>query len=76
LCLGYADPKPIDPTRLTVGGDWPSHYYNGADLRVRHHSRLPELGVHGGEVRGARKLDRLNPQTQEFTVSDDDGDSD
>jgi hypothetical protein len=78
--VGYADPKPMDPTRLTVGGDWSSHYYNGLIYESDITRGFLSWEFTGTEIRGARKLDRLNPQTQEFTVSDrggdDDGDSD
>jgi len=78
--VGYADPVPLSPTALVVGGDWSSHYYNGLIYQSDITRGFLSWQFAGREVRGARKLDRLNPQTQEFTVSDrgrdDDSDSD
>ena len=66
--IGFADPKPLNPAALAVGGDWSSHYYNG---------RIYESDITRGVLtwRFTRRifarcdhLKRLNPQTQEFTT--------
>ena len=63
-----------------MGGDWSSHYYNGLIYQSDIRAGSSTWQFAGREIRGARKLDRLNPQTQEFTVGDrghdDDSDSD
>jgi hypothetical protein len=78
--VGYADPDPITPGTFTIGGDWSSHFYNGLIYQSDITRGLLTWEFKGREVRGARRLERLNPQTQEFTVSDrgrdDDSDSD
>jgi hypothetical protein len=75
--VGYADPAPLDETRLVIGGDWSSHLYNGVIYQSDITRGLLTWEYRGRELGGARRLDRLNPQTQTFTVDDsDDDDSD
>jgi hypothetical protein len=66
--VGYADPKPISDTTLTVGGDWSSHYYNGRIYESDITRGLLAWQFAGSEIGGAQRLSRLNPQTQEFTT--------
>ncbi len=66
--IGYADPKPLNPDALVIGGDWSSHYYNGHIWQSDITRGLLSWDFAGKELRGARKLPRLNPQTQEFTA--------
>jgi len=66
--IGYADPVPINPTSLTIGGDWSSHFYNGLIYESDITRGFLTWQFAGKEVRGAKRLHRLNPQTQEFTV--------
>ncbi len=66
--VGFADPKPLNPNALTVGGDWSSHYYNGRIYESDITRGLLTWRFTGAEVDGAQRLKRLNPQTQEFTT--------
>jgi hypothetical protein len=66
--VAYADPKPLNPNAFTVGGDWSSHYYNGLIWQSDITRGLLSWEVRGDVIGGAKRLDRLNPQTQEFTT--------
>ncbi len=66
--VGFADPEPLDPDDLTVGGDWSSYYYNGRIYESDITRGLLIWRFTGAEVDGAQRLKRLNPQTQEFTT--------
>jgi hypothetical protein len=81
--VGYADPEPLNPNAFSIGGDWSSHFYNGLIYQSDITRGLLTWVYTGRELRDAKKLDRLNPQTQEYTVDnrrgrghDDDSDSD
>ena len=66
--IAYADPKPLNPTAFTVGGDWSSHYYNGLIWQSDITRGLLSWEIRGNALGGTQHLDRLNPQTQEFTT--------
>jgi hypothetical protein len=66
--LGFADPKPLNPTQLVIGGDWSSHYYNGLIWQSDITRGLLSWEIRGDALGGTHRLDRLNPQTQEFTT--------
>ena len=66
--IAYADPEPLDPTRLTTGGDWSSHYYNGLIWQSDITRGLLSWEIRGNALGGTKRLNRLNPQTQEFTT--------
>jgi hypothetical protein len=66
--IAYADPKPLDPNAFTVGGDWSSHYYNGLIWQSDITRGLLSWEIRGNALGGTQHLDRLNPQTQEFTT--------
>ena len=72
--LGWSDPEPLVPTDL--GGAWSSYWYNG----VIYESSITE-GLNLFRLRRpavidqALMLEHLNPQTQEFSLPDDDGES-
>jgi hypothetical protein len=66
--LGYADPKPIDPAAFTIGGDWSTHFYNGLIYQSDITRGMLVWAFVDKSILGARFLDRLNPQTQEFTT--------
>ena len=66
--IAYADPKPIDPNQFTIGGDWSSHFYNGLIYQSDITRGLLIWALIDPAVLGTRFLDRLNPQTQEFTT--------
>lgn len=66
--VAWVDPAPIDPTRLVLGGAWSSYWYNNF---MYEHDILEGTRVYRLSDRataGARKLDHLNPQTQEFVI--------
>jgi hypothetical protein len=73
---GYADPAPLATTvtaagtPTAIGGDWSSHWYNGLVYQSDISRGFASWKYLGSEFRGAEELDRLNPQTQEFTVDD------
>ena len=66
--IAYADPEPLNPEKLETGGDWSSHYYNGLIYQSDITRGLLAWDVQGDELGGTKHLDRLNPQTQEFTT--------
>jgi hypothetical protein len=70
--IAYADPAPLvdpnPPVGIELGGDWSSYWYNGliyeSDItRGLIIWRLSDLAV-----AGAKRLARLNPQTQEMSI--------
>jgi hypothetical protein len=67
--IAYADPKPLNPAAFTIGGDWSSHYYNGLIWQSDITRGLLAWQIRGDALGGTQRLDRLNPQTQEFTTS-------
>jgi hypothetical protein len=64
--IGYADPAPLTPTRL--GGDWSTYWYNGYIYESDITRGLLTWQLNSRVTFGAKKLDHLNPQTQEFTI--------
>jgi len=63
--VAWVDPAPIDPNVLVLGGVWSSYWYNGF---IYEHDILEGVRVYELSDRataGARRLDHLNPQTQE-----------
>ena len=70
------DPNP--PVGIELGGDWSTYWYNGRIYESDILRGLLIWKLSDPAVAGAMKLDRLNPQTQEFSLDDrrDDRDSD
>ena len=66
--IGYADPEPLNPNALSIGGDWSSHYYNGYIYESDITRGLLTWRFTGNAFEDAARLQRLNPQTQEFTT--------
>jgi len=66
--IAYADPAPLDPNALTLGGDWSSYWYNGRIYESDITRGLLIWELSAPAVAGARKLPHLNPQTSEFTL--------
>ena len=73
--LAFSDPRPIAPTQL--GGAWSSYWYNG----FIYESSITEgmnvfraTGRANALTRRAIPLEHLNPQTQEFTIDDEEDD--
>jgi hypothetical protein len=65
--VGFADPAPLNPNAFTTGGDWSTHWYNGLVYQSDITRGFASWQYLGDEFRGATRLDRLNPQTQEYT---------
>lgn len=66
VTLGYADPPALVPPDL--GGAWSSYWYNDSIYESSITEGLNVFRYRGHELKGARQLDHLNPQTQEFTL--------
>jgi PA domain/LVIVD repeat len=63
--IAYADPAPLDDTSLITGGDWSTYWYNGLIYESDIRRGLIVWNLSDNAVAGAKKLDHLNPQTQE-----------
>jgi len=66
--IAWVDPPPIDPNVLVLGGVWSSYWYNGF---IYEHDILEGFRVYNlsdDATAGARKLDHLNPKTQEEII--------
>jgi hypothetical protein len=74
--LGWSDPPPAVPTQL--GGAWSTYWYNDLLYESEIQVGLNLFRFTGRETRSAMRLDHLNPQTQEFSITgrDDDDDED
>jgi hypothetical protein len=70
--IAYADPAPLvdpnPPVGIELGGDWSSYWYNGRIYESDITRGLIIWDLSDNAVAGARKLDHLNPQTQEFNI--------
>jgi len=64
--IDYADPAPLTPTQL--GGDWSTYWNNGFIYESDITRGLLIWNLSDPATAGARKLDHLNPQTQEDTI--------
>jgi hypothetical protein len=63
--IAYADPAPLSSSSLISGGDWSSYWYNGLIYESDMKRGLIIWNLADSAVAGARKLEHLNPQTQE-----------
>ncbi|HEX5856493.1 MAG TPA: hypothetical protein VFY91_00150 [Microbacterium sp.] len=72
--MAFADPAPLPdppgPATIHIGGSWATYFYNGYlfDSDITRGLYIWELDEK--EAQDAMQLDHLNPQTQEFTISD------
>jgi hypothetical protein len=70
--IAYADPAPLvdpnPPVGIELGGDWSTYWYNGRIYESDITRGLIIWNLSDKAVAGARKLDHLNPQTQEFNI--------
>ena len=73
--VAWSDPPPLGqvttPTGAVVnelGGAWSSYWYNNLIYESEITKGLNVFRLSDKAVAGARKLDHLNPQTQEFTI--------
>ncbi len=65
--IAYADPEPLSPTSLVLGGDWSTYWYNGNIFEADIRRGLIVWGLEDRLNSGTPVLTRLNPQTQEFS---------
>ena len=67
--IAYADPAPLvhptTPGAIVLGGDWSTYWYNGLIYESDIRRGLIVWKLSDNAVGGARRLDHLNPQTQE-----------
>jgi hypothetical protein len=67
--IAFADPAPLvdpnPPVGIELGGDWSSYWYNGLIYESDITRGLIIWNLSDRAVAGAKKLPRLNPQTQE-----------
>jgi hypothetical protein len=70
--IAYADPAPLvdpnPPVGIELGGDWSTYWYNGFIYESDITRGLIIWNLSDKAVAGAKKLDHLNPQTQESTI--------
>lgn len=71
--IAYADPAPLvhptNPNAIVGGGDWSSYWYDGRIYESDMKRGLIVWNLSDNAVAGAKKLGRLNPQTQETSFS-------
>jgi hypothetical protein len=71
--LAYSDPPPLSPT-LQIGGAWSSYWYNGLIFESEITKGLNIFKLDDSErdlariLRKTKRLDHLNPQTEEFSL--------
>jgi hypothetical protein len=67
--IAFADPAPlVDPTTpggIVLGGDWSTYWYDGRIYESDIRRGLIIWNLSDNAVAGAKKLNHLNPQTQE-----------
>jgi uncharacterized repeat protein (TIGR01451 family) len=66
--IAYADPAPLSPTTLQLGGDWSSYWYNGTIYESDITRGMLTWRLNDPVTSGAQNLGHLNPQTQEFSI--------
>jgi hypothetical protein len=67
--VAFADPAPLSPTTLILGGDWSSYWYNGFIYESDINRGLIIWNLTGPWTASALKFDHLNPQTQETSFA-------
>lgn len=65
----FADPAPLSPTSLVLGGDWSTYWFNGLIYESDITRGLVVWNLSDNVVAGAKKFDHLNPQTQETSFA-------
>jgi hypothetical protein len=66
--IAYADPEPLSPTALQLGGDWSTYWYDGRIYESDITRGLMVWNLSDRATAGSAKLGHLNPQTQEYTI--------
>ena len=64
--VAWSDPPPLVPTQL--GGAWSSYWYNGTIWESEITKGVMAFKLDDPVTEGAVRLNRLNPQTQEFSL--------
>jgi hypothetical protein len=64
--VAWSDPPPLVPTQL--GGAWSSYWYNGFIYESEITKGVNVFRLGDPTTAGAIRLNRLNPQTQEFSL--------
>ena len=72
--VGWTDPESLGPGpfcggNCQIGGSWSTYWYNGFLYESDITRGLQVYGLSDKARAGAIKLDRLNPQTQEFSLT-------
>jgi hypothetical protein len=63
--IAFADPAPLSPTTLILGGDWSTYWYDGRIYESDITRGLIIWNLSDNVVAGVKKFGHLNPQTQE-----------
>jgi hypothetical protein len=66
--IALADPAPLSPSSLVLGGDWSTYWYNGRIYESDIRRGLIVWDLSDPAVAGAKKLDHLNPQAEEASL--------
>ena len=66
--IAYADPAPLDPDMLILGGDWSSYWYDGHIYESDITRGLITWKLHDARVSAAMAQTHSNPQSQELTI--------
>jgi hypothetical protein len=78
--IAFADPAPLvdpnPPVGIELGGDWSTYWYDGEIYESDILRGLIVWELDDRRVRGAMRLGRLNPQTQESSFDSRDRDRD
>jgi hypothetical protein len=71
--IAFADPAPLvdpnPPVGIELGGDWSTYWYNGFIYESDITRGLIIWKLSDNAVAGAKKFDRVNPQTQETSFA-------
>ena len=72
--VGWSDPVPLGPGpfcggQCQIGGAWSTYWYNGFMYESDITRGLQVYGLSDKARAGAHRLPRLNPQTQEFSLT-------
>jgi hypothetical protein len=66
--IAFADPAPLSPDMIVIGGDWAAYWYDGLIYASDIRRGLVVWRLSGNAASGALRLGHANPQTQEFTI--------
>ena len=66
--IAYADPAPLSPTTLQLGGDWSSYWYDGTIYESDITRGMLTWRLNDPVTTGAQTLGHLNPQTMETPI--------